>query len=114
MVWWVGKQAKGVSIGRIIKLTKFSLPSERKMPSRTHSISQPSSVNKPAIKRSTSFSGPKSAASSPTMSTADILANLSERSQQAAAANGDAALSQSITENYESWSAALNAKLRHL
>ncbi|KAE9045201.1 hypothetical protein PR003_g2253 [Phytophthora rubi] len=108
---------KGVSIGRIIKLTKFSLPTERKMPSRTYSISQPSSVNKPAMKRSTSFSAPKSAASSPTMSTADILSNLAGRSQHgeaSTATSGDATLPQTITENYESWSAALDAKLRHL
>ncbi|GMF31830.1 unnamed protein product [Phytophthora fragariaefolia] len=106
---------KGVSIGKIIKLTKFSLPTERKKPSRTHSISQPPSVNKPVVKRSTSFSGPKSAASSPTMSTADILANLVAGPHQGRpAANRDGTQSQSITENYESWSAALDAKLRHL
>ncbi|KAJ8578389.1 hypothetical protein ON010_g816 [Phytophthora cinnamomi] len=108
--------SKGVSIGRIIKLTKFSLPTERKKPSRTYSISQPASVNKPAVKRSTSFSGPKSAASSPIMSTADIPSNLVGDAQQEAgnAASRDATLPLSITENYESWSAAMDAKLRHL
>ncbi|GMF65357.1 unnamed protein product [Phytophthora lilii] len=107
-----------MSIGRIIKLTKFSLPSERKKPNRAYSISQPSSVNKPGMKRSTSFSGPKSASSSPTVSTADVLANLMGGSYQTEAAtaaiDGDGALPHSITENYESWSAALGAKLRHL
>ncbi|ETP06250.1 hypothetical protein F441_17334 [Phytophthora nicotianae CJ01A1] len=88
---------KGVSIGRIIKLTKFSLPTERKKLNRTHSISQPSSVNKPSMKRSTSFSGPKSAASSPTADSEPVIAG---RDAQ--------------TENYQSWSAELDAKLRHL
>ncbi|KAG7388301.1 hypothetical protein PHYPSEUDO_012827 [Phytophthora pseudosyringae] len=107
---------KGASIGRIIKLTKFSLPTERKKPSRAYSISQPSSVNKPAMKRSTSFSGPKSAAASPTMSTADILSGLvsSRQAEAATTSNEDATLPHSITNNYESWSAELDAKLRHL
>ncbi|KAF1778796.1 hypothetical protein GQ600_6184 [Phytophthora cactorum] len=90
--------SKGVSIGRIIKLAKFSPPTERKKLNRTHSISQPSSVNKPAMKRSTSFSGPKSAASSPT---ADDPSTFPDRD------------AQTVTENYQ-WSAELDAKLRHL
>ncbi|KAK1930533.1 hypothetical protein P3T76_013855 [Phytophthora citrophthora] len=92
--------SKSVSIGQLIKSTKFSLPTERKKISRTYSISQPSSVNKPTLQRSTSFSGPKSVATSPT-STTDIL-------------DGSHLVDATVTENYQSWSAELDAKLRHL
>ncbi|KAL4177656.1 hypothetical protein KRP22_002586 [Phytophthora ramorum] len=104
---------KGVSIGRIIKTTKFALPAERKMLSRTYSISQPSSVNKQVMKRSTSFSGPKSASSSPTMSMGDVISRL-QTAAPTPAANGDATQLHSLAENYDSWSAELDAKLRHL
>ncbi|POM76410.1 Hypothetical protein PHPALM_6345 [Phytophthora palmivora] len=98
--------AKNPSVGRIIKSTKFSLPVQRKKLSRTHSISQPSSVNKPTMKRSTSFSG----SSSPTISTADVLSCLVGGTDTC---SRNATMPQSVTENYESWSAELNAKLRN-